>query len=67
MPFVDHRLFFPATARNQDAIAAVDVWNHEVNGYYRSVSGRVVTQWPFSMTDFKTMTEKIDPDAFEVG
>lgn len=23
MPFVDHRLFFPATARNQDAIAAV--------------------------------------------
>ena len=53
--------------RVQDAIAAVDVWNHEVNGYYRSASGRVVTQWPFSMTDFKTMTEKIDPDAFEVG
>jgi len=53
--------------RIQEAIAGIDVWNHEVNGYYRSASGRVVTQWPFSMTDFKTMSEKIDADAFEVG
>ena len=53
--------------RVQEAIAGIEVWNHEVNGYYRSASGRVVTQWPFSMTDFKAMTEKIDPDAFNVG
>ena len=53
--------------RIQEAIAGVDIWNHEVNGYYRSASGRVVTQWPLSMTDFKTMTEKIDADAFDVG
>ncbi len=51
----------------QAAIAEIPVWNHEVNGYYRSASGRVVTQWPFSMTDFKNMTEKPDPDAFDVG
>jgi len=53
--------------RVQEAIAGIAVWNHEVNGYYRSASGRVVTQWPFSMTDYKTMSEKIDPDAFDVG
>jgi cation diffusion facilitator CzcD-associated flavoprotein CzcO len=51
----------------QAAIADIPVWNHEVNGYYRSASGRVVTQWPFSMTEFKNMTERLDPDAFEVG
>jgi cation diffusion facilitator CzcD-associated flavoprotein CzcO len=51
----------------QAAIAGIPVWNHEVNGYYRSASGRVVTQWPFSMTDFKEMTETLDRDAFEVG
>ena len=51
----------------QAAIAEIPVWNHEVNGYYRSASGRVVTQWPFSMTEFKQMTEKLDPKAFEVG
>jgi len=51
----------------QAAIAEIPVWNHEVNGYYRSASGRVVTQWPFSMTEFKQMTEKLDPEAYEVG
>jgi cation diffusion facilitator CzcD-associated flavoprotein CzcO len=51
----------------QTAIAGVAVWNHEVNGYYRSKSGRVVTQWPFSMTHFKEMTETIEPDDYEVG
>ena len=51
----------------QTAIADIPVWNHPVNGYYRSESGRVVTQWPFSMTEFREMTEKIDPDAYEVG
>lgn len=51
----------------QAAIADIPVWNHEVNGYYRSASGRVVTQWPFSMTEFREMTETIDPTAYEVG
>ncbi len=51
----------------QAAIAEIPVWNHPVNGYYRSASGRVVTQWPFSMTEFREMTETIEPDAYEVG
>ncbi len=51
----------------QQAIAGVTVWQESCNGYYRSKSGRVVTQWPFSMTEFKNMTEKLDPEAYEVG
>ena len=30
-------------------------------------SGRIVTQWPFSMDEFRNRTAAIDPDAFEVG
>ena len=49
----------------QRGIAGVAVWQAGCGGYYRSPSGRVVTQWPFSMTDYRDRTEVIDPDAFE--
>ena len=51
----------------QRAIQNVKVWQADCNGYYRSRSGRVVTQWPFSMSAFKESTAKPDPDAFEVA
>ena len=51
----------------QKKIAALPAWNHDVNGYYRSESGRVVTQWPFSMTRFRELTERIDPDDYRTG
>ena len=51
----------------QRAIAGVDVWQAGCNGYYRTPSGRIVTQWPFSMEEFQRRTAAIDPDAFEVG
>jgi cation diffusion facilitator CzcD-associated flavoprotein CzcO len=51
----------------QRAIDAIDVWNAGCNGYYRSPSGRVVTQWPFSMSEFRDRSATIDPDAFEIG
>lgn len=54
-------------AEVQHAIGGIEVWNAGCNGYYRSPSGRVVTQWPFSMTEFHDRTATIDPDAFEVG
>ena len=44
----------------QEAIADVPVWNAGCNGYYRSPSGRIVTQWPFSMTEFHERTATID-------
>src|SRR5262249_32669073 len=36
----------------QDAIAHVRVWQADCNGYYKAPSGRIVTQWPFSMTEY---------------
>lgn len=51
----------------QAAIAGVVVWQAGCNGYYRSASGRVVTQWPFSMTEFQRRTADLDPAAYEVG
>ena len=51
----------------QAAIARVEVWNAGCNGYYRTPSGRIVTQWPYSMTEFRDRTAVIDTNDFEVG
>jgi cation diffusion facilitator CzcD-associated flavoprotein CzcO len=51
----------------QQAIAGISVWQADCNGYYRTPSGRIVTQWPYSMTEFRERTEKPDLDAFEVA
>jgi cation diffusion facilitator CzcD-associated flavoprotein CzcO len=51
----------------QRLIAGVKVWQADCNGYYRTASGRLVTQWPASMDEFRDRTAVIDPDAFEVG
>ncbi len=51
----------------QRAIAGVQVWQADCHGYYRSRTGRIVTQWPFSMAEFQRRTASIDRDAFEVG
>jgi cation diffusion facilitator CzcD-associated flavoprotein CzcO len=49
----------------QAAIAAIPVWQFDCNGYYRSSTGRIVTQWPFSMSEFARRAGTIDPTAFE--
>ena len=51
----------------QEAIDGVAVWNAGCNGYYRSPSGRIVTQWPFSMKAYGDRTRTLDLDAFEVA
>jgi cation diffusion facilitator CzcD-associated flavoprotein CzcO len=51
----------------QRAIERVAVWQANCNGYYRSPSGRVVTQWPHSMSEFKRRTTTRDADAYEVA
>lgn len=53
--------------RVQEAIEGVTVWQAGCNGYYRTPSGRVVTQWPFSMTEFRRRTEVVDPADYEIG
>ncbi len=49
------------------AMAQVKAWQAGCNGYYRSPSGRIVTQWPSSMTEYQERTATPDADAFEVA
>ena len=42
----------------QEAIRGVKAWQADCNGYYRSPSGRVVTQWPYSMSEYRRRTSK---------
>ena len=51
----------------QRAIAGVAVWQAGCTGYYRTPGGRVVTQWPHSMTEYRTRTQKPDADVYEVA
>ena len=51
----------------QHAIEDVEVWQASCNGYYRSPSGRVVTQWPYSMSEFQRRTARPKADDFEVA
>ena len=51
----------------QAAISTVDVWQADCHGYYRTPSGRIVTQWPFSMIEFRERTAHINPSDYEVG
>jgi len=48
-------------------MANVKAWQAGCNGYYRSPSGRIVTQWPASVTEYAERTEKPDDEAFEVA
>ena len=41
----------------QEEIAGVDVWQASCNGYYRSASGRIVTQWPFNFSEYRRRAE----------
>jgi cation diffusion facilitator CzcD-associated flavoprotein CzcO len=51
----------------QRAIEGVSVWNAGCSGYYRSPSGRVVTQWPHSMSEYHERASKPDPEVYDVA
>ncbi len=62
----------PAALERYDAeiqrdISAVAVWQANCNGYYRSPSGRVVTQWPHTMSEYQRRTEAPELDAYETS
>jgi cation diffusion facilitator CzcD-associated flavoprotein CzcO len=50
----------------QRALDDVEVWQAGVNGYYR-VNGRIVTQWPGSMSSYQERTHKVDLSAYETA
>ncbi len=51
----------------QKDIEAVEPWMDGCNGYYRHPSGRVVTQWPKRMSDYRDLIATIDPGAYETA
>jgi hypothetical protein len=50
----------------QDDLDHIEVWNASCNNYYRGPSGRIVTQWPHSMSEYEARTSKSDDDAYEM-
>ena len=51
----------------QAAIDGVEVWKGGCSHYYLSESGRMVTQYPWSMYTFKESVAEVDLDDFEHG
>ncbi|HEV8298783.1 MAG TPA: NAD(P)/FAD-dependent oxidoreductase [Acidimicrobiales bacterium] len=49
----------------QHDLDQVDVWQAACHGYYRSRNGRIVTQWPHTMAEFRDRTMRPDPDAYD--
>jgi cation diffusion facilitator CzcD-associated flavoprotein CzcO len=51
----------------QQDVKRVDVWQAACGGdfYYRSPTGRFVTNWPGTMDDFTERTRRHEPEAFE--
>lgn len=52
----------------QKVMSTIDVWQASCGGefYYRSSTGRLVTQFPGTMDDFTDVTHRADNDAYEV-
>lgn len=48
----------------QEAMAGIRVWQAGCPGYYRSPSGRIVTQWPWSMSEFRRRALRPDPENY---
>lgn len=52
--------------RLQADIESVTVWNGDCGGYYRTDSGRIVTQFPYTMTRYKEMLGEQDNASYEL-
>jgi cation diffusion facilitator CzcD-associated flavoprotein CzcO len=54
-------------ARLQEELEQVAVWKAGANDYYRTASGRIVTQWPHGFGVYKERVDKDDLSSFETG
>jgi hypothetical protein len=54
-------------AELQTAIAGVEVWHAGCGHYYESPSGKIVTQYPFSMFHYRDSVAHPDLSPFELG
>jgi cation diffusion facilitator CzcD-associated flavoprotein CzcO len=51
----------------QKDIAGVTVWGSDCRGYYRAPSGRIVTQFPYTMTTYERMLAADDWASYEAA
>jgi cation diffusion facilitator CzcD-associated flavoprotein CzcO len=49
----------------QRDIEGIDAWMASCHNYYRSPSGRVVTQWPHSMAEYRRRSLEVDDDVWD--
>lgn len=54
-------------AELQEAIAGVDVWHAGCGHYYESPSGKIVTQYPYSMFHYRDSVADPTLEPFELG
>ncbi len=53
--------------RLQKDIANITVWRDDCRGYYRAPSGRIVTQFPYTMTQYARMLDAPDAHLYEIA
>jgi cation diffusion facilitator CzcD-associated flavoprotein CzcO len=51
----------------QRELDGVEVWQASCNGYYRSASGRIVTQWPHNYSKYRARVDADSLASFEGG
>jgi cation diffusion facilitator CzcD-associated flavoprotein CzcO len=51
----------------QRELASFDMWNAGCSDYYRTPSGRIVTQWPRSMPALEQALSTLDEEAYEAA
>ena len=51
----------------QQQLESVAVWQAGANDYYRTASGRIVTQWPHGFAVYREQVDKDDLSSFETG
>ncbi|MCA9513263.1 MAG: NAD(P)/FAD-dependent oxidoreductase [Myxococcota bacterium] len=51
----------------QEQLAGIPVLQASCNGYYRSPSGRIVTQWPFNFAAYRERVDRDGLASFETG
>lgn len=49
----------------QEEMAKIRVWQAGCPGYYRSPSGRIVTQWPWPMSEYRRRALRPDPENYD--
>jgi cation diffusion facilitator CzcD-associated flavoprotein CzcO len=51
----------------QEELAGIEVWQAACHNYYRAESGRIVTQWPNTMGEYRNRCWSSPANAYDVG